>query len=321
MTNRLRVLITDRAWPDCEIERGIFSRIGAEIIEAPDANESTLVKLAVDVDAILTCWATVTPKVIHAAKRCKVISRFGIGLDNICLRTADELKIPVTYVPDYCIEEVADHTLALLLAMSRKIAFYHHRSKRLEYDRQAGPPLRRLSSQTLGLIGFGRIGLLVYRKATAMGLNVIAHSPSGNNRGTGCQMVALETLLSESDFVSLHLPLTDESRGLLSAAEFLTMKRTAFLINTSRGAMIDHDDLWSAIQNNELAGAALDVFDPEPPDLSQPLFCDERVIVTPHVAFLSEESLRELRRRTCEQTVQALQSLKPDNLANPSVWP
>jgi D-3-phosphoglycerate dehydrogenase / 2-oxoglutarate reductase len=320
MTNRLRVLITDRAWPDCEIERGIFSRIGAEIIEAPDVNESTLEELAADVDAILTCWATVTPKVIHAAKRCKVISRFGIGLDNICLKTADELKIPVTYVPDYCIEEVADHTLALLLAMSRKIAFYHHRSKQQEYDRQAGPPLRRLSSQTLGLIGFGRVGVLVFRKATALGLNVIAHSPSGNHRGTGCQMVDRENLLSESDYVSLHLPLTDESRGLLSTAEFHAMKRTAFLINTSRGAMIDHDELWRAIQNNELAGAALDAFDPEPPDLSQPLFCDERVIVTPHAAFLSEESLRELRRRTCEQTVQALQGLKPDYLANPSVW-
>ncbi|GAB4151055.1 MAG: C-terminal binding protein [Planctomycetaceae bacterium] len=321
MSTGFRILITDRAWPNCEIERELFSQIGAEIIEAPATDEATLSSLAADVDAILTCWAEVTPAVIQASPNCRVISRFGIGLDNICLETATSRQIPVTYVPDYCLEEVAEHTLALLFSLGRKIAFYHQQAKQNIYDRQAGPELRRMSEQTLGLVGFGRIAQTVFRKAQSLGFTVVAHSLSGNDRGTGCRMVDLEELLRTSDYVSLHLPLTERSHRMFGADQFQMMKSSAFLINTSRGGLIDHAALWEAIQEGELAGAGLDVFDPEPPDLSDPLFQDERVIVTPHAAFLSRESLVELRRRTCEQTIQVLQGEKPAHLANPQVWP
>lgn len=320
MPPAFRVLITDRAWPDCAIEREILAEVGAEIIEAPTADEATLAELAGDVDAIGTCWAQVTSHVIRSASRCRVVARFGIGLDNICVETASALGIPVTYVPDYCVPDVSDHTLALLYACARKIGFYHHRTKQGEYRLQAGASMSRLSGQVLGLVGFGHIGRAVFQKARALGLEVIAHTPSGENHGTDCRMVSFEELLEQSDFVSLHLPLTDQSRFLLGRSEFERMKSIAFLINTSRGPLIDQEALGDALQRGELAGAGLDVFDPEPPDLSQPLCQDERVIVTPHAGFLSVESLRELRTRTARQIVHVLQGLQPEHVVNPQVY-
>jgi D-3-phosphoglycerate dehydrogenase len=262
----------------------------------------------------------VTEAVIRAAPRCRIVARFGIGLDNIAVAVASELGIPVTYVPDYCVEEVSDHTLALLLACARKVAFFHHRTKHGEYLLQAGPAMHRLSGQTLGLLGLGRIGQAVSRKARALGINVLASTPSGDDYGSGCAMVSFANLLEASDFVSLHLPASEQTQGIMGAAEFKRMKRSAYLINTSRGTLVDHAALWSAVQTGEIAGAALDVFDPEPPDLSAPLFSDNRVIVTPHAAFLSQESLDELRTRTAEQIAQALQGLRPENVVNPQVY-
>jgi D-3-phosphoglycerate dehydrogenase len=316
-TARYRVLLTDRAWPDTTIERGILEPIGAELFEAPDARESTLAALAADADAVITNWAGVTEAVVRAARRCRVISRTGIGLDNIAVATATELKIPVTNVPDYCVGEVADHALALLLACSRNVAFFHARMKRGEYGLQKAPAMPRLSGKRLGLIGMGQIGRNVAGKARALGLEVVAYTPSGNDHGTGCRMLPLDALLAESDFVSLHAPLTAATRHLLGRPQFARMKRSAYVINTARGGLIDHAALWDALQNGALAGAALDVFDPEPPDLSSPLLRDERVIVTPHAAFASQESLVELRTRVARQVADVLTGRRPENVVNP----
>ena len=315
-----RLLLTDRPWPDCETERQILAAVGVELIEPPDHEERTLLALAPDVDAIGTCWAPVSGDVIRAAPRLRIVARFGIGLDNLDVAAATARGIPVTNVPDYCVSEVSDHTLALLLACARKIAFFHHRTKHGEYDLQAGPPPRRLTGQTLGLIGLGRIATAVAAKAQTLGLNVLAHNRSGNNHGTGLRIVPLSELLERSDFVSLHLPLTPETRGLLGAAEFRHMQPFAWLINTSRGGLIDHHALWQALQTGQLAGAALDVFDPEPPDLTLPLFRDERVILTPHAAFLSAESLHELRTRATHQIAAALTGRQPPNVVNPQIY-
>jgi len=316
---RYRVLLTDRAWPDAEVEREILASADAELIEAPQTDEATLVALAQDCDAIATCWAEVTDAVVRAAPRCRVIARLGIGLDNIAVATATELGIPVTNVPDYCVDEVAEHTLALILACSRRIAVFDARAKRGEYDRLVEPPLRRLAGQALGLVGFGRIGEAVFHRAKALGLNVMAHTRSGNNRGTDCTMVGLPQLLEQSDYVSLHAPLTEQTRGLIAAAEFDRMKSTAYLVNTSRGGLVDHQALWSAVRDGVIAGAALDVFDPEPPDLTQPLYRHERVLVTPHAAFLSAESLQNLRERAAAQVADVLQNRRPEHVANPEV--
>lgn len=320
MSDQFRVLITDRAWPDCSIERQILSQVGAEVVEAPNGDEPTLCALARDVDAIGACWAKVTSAVIRHAPRCRAIARFGIGLDNICIETATARNIPVTFVPDYCVPEVSDHALALVLACSRKVAFYHARTKAGEYQLQAGPTMRRLSGQVLGLIGLGRIGRAVVPKARAFGLDVVAWTLSGNDHQTGCRMLPLETLLEVSDFVSLHVPLAETSRHLIGREQLQRMKPTAYLINTSRGPLVDPQALSDALRGNWIAGAALDVFDPEPPDLLDPLYADERVIVTPHAAFFSAESVEELRTRAASQIAEALQGRRPEHVVNPQVY-
>lgn len=317
---RFRVLLTDRAWPDADIERAILADAGAELIEAPTGDDATLMALAAEVDAIATNWAKVTANVVQAAARCRVISRIGIGLDNIAVETATQRNIPVTNVPDYCVSEVADHALALLLACARGVAFHHHRTKQGEYNLQAGPPMRRLQGQVLGLVGLGHIGRNFAPKARALGLDVVAHTLSGSDHGTGCGMGTLDELIAMSDYISLHVPLTPATRGLFRLPQFERMKRTAYLINTSRGALLDNADLQTALQRDLLAGAALDVFDPEPPDLSLPLYRDERVIVTPHAAFVSQESLIELRTRVARQIADVLQGRRPAGVVNPEVY-
>ncbi len=322
MNRQFRVLITDRAWPDCSIEREILGPIGAEVIEAPHGDEETLRELARarNVDAIGTCWAHVTERVIRAAPNCRIVARFGIGLDNISVETATALGIPVTNVPGYCVSEVTDHALALILACARRITFFHSRTKAGEYRLAAAAPMKRLTEATLGLVGFGRIAQALLPKARGIGFRVIAYSRHADDHGTGCEMVSLEELLSQSDFISLHLPLVDATHGLIGDRELARMKPTAYLINTSRGALTDQAALWRAISSQKIAGAALDVFEPEPPDLSQPLFRDERVIVTPHAAFLSAESLQDLRLRASRQIAEALQGRRPENVVNGEVY-
>ena len=174
MADGFRVLITDRAWPDSQIEQEILREVGAEVLDAPDASESTLLDLASGVDAIAACWAQVTLRLLDAAPNCRIVARFGIGLDNIPVDACTQRHIPVTFVPDYCIPEVADHTIALLLSAVRKTAFFHLNTKQGEYQLAAGPPLRRLSGLTLGLVGLGRIARAVVPRARALGLNVVA---------------------------------------------------------------------------------------------------------------------------------------------------
>jgi D-3-phosphoglycerate dehydrogenase len=317
MSARFRVLLTDRAWPDADLEREVLRGVDAELIEAPASDEGTLIQLAGDVDAIATNWARITDAVIRGCPRCRIVARLGIGIDNIAVETATELGIPVTNCPDYCVAEVSDHALGLLLACARRIGFFHLRTKRGEYDLNAAPLMRRLSEQTVGLVGLGRIGQALAGKLRALGTKLLACSPSGSDHGTGCRMVSLDELLQESDYVSLHAPLTPQTRKLIGRPQLARMKSTAYLINTSRGGLVDAEALWEALRENRLAGAGLDVFDPEPPDLLHPLYQDERVIVTPHAAFVSAESLAQLRRQAMSQVAQALRGERPHNVINP----
>lgn len=315
-----RVLVTDYAWPDLAIETRILAECDAEVVAARDGSEATLTEYATDADAIMTCWAQVTEAVVLAAPRLQTIARYGIGLDNIAVAAATARGIPVSYVPDYCVEEVADHALALLLACTRNVAFFHHRTKSGEYPLKAGRPMRRLRGQVLGLVGLGRTARALAAKARGVGLEVIAWSRSGDERNTGVPRVAFDELLARSDYVSLHLPMTASTARLIDAQALRKMKPTAFLINTARGGLVDHQALLSALEAGALAGAALDVFDPEPPDLAQPLFRDERVIATPHAAFLSVESLEELRTRTARQVADVFEGRRPENVVNPEVY-
>ncbi|QDU07606.1 C-terminal binding protein [Gimesia aquarii] len=317
MSAKFRVLITDRAWPDCEVERKELALVDAEVIEAPPgADEQTLIEYATGVDAIATCWAPVTEAVIAAAPRCKTIARLGIGLDNIDVKYASSKKIPVTNVPDYCIPEVADHAIALMLASLRNVAFFHHQTKQGIYDLAVAPIPHRVSTLTMGVFGFGLTGQAVAARVRAFGMNVIANNSSGNDYGTGTTMVSFSDLLVQSDVISIHAPLTDATHHQFDESAFEQMKSTALIINTSRGGLIDFSALKSAIQNEQIAGAALDVFDPEPPDLNDPFFKDKRVIATPHAAFISQESLDELRQQAARQVADILVGRETTNVVN-----
>ncbi|MBI1899785.1 MAG: C-terminal binding protein [Planctomycetia bacterium] len=309
-----RVLLTDFAWPDVRVEEAVLAEAGIELVVAPCADEATLVALAGDVQGILTCWARVPAAVIDAARQCRVVSRLGVGLDNIDVAAARRRGIIVTNVPDYCQTEVAEHTLALVLALGRRVTEFFRRGQSGIYDREIAPPLRRIKGQVLGLVGCGSIGRQVARKAQGLGMTILAVTRGGGELPAGVVRVGLDELLAKSDYVSLHLPLSDETRHILGADALRRMKPTAFLINTARGGLVDHAALAAALARGELGGAALDVQDPEPPDLSQPPFSDPRVIVTPHVAFLSEESLLELRTRACRQVVDCLAGRRPENV-------
>ena len=340
--SKFRVLLTDYAWADLEIERRTLAEVDAELIIAPAQDETTLIQAAAEVDAIMTCWAKVTPRVLAASPKLRIVSRLGIGLDNIDVAWCSAHGVPVTNVPDYCVDEVAEHTIALVLGLARKVAWYHHETKQGRYQLQSGPALRRVAGQTLGIIGLGNIGRQVARRAEALGLKVIAAARRDGSTGSvatgasstgsgsiGSSAVDIATpgsgvvtrlplaeLLATSDYVSLHLPLVPNTRRMIGANELRRMKPTAYLINTSRGGLVDHAALAEALVAGRLAGAALDVQDPEPPDLSQPPYNDPRVIVTPHAAFVSIESLLDLRRRTALQVATRLNGGQPENIVN-----
>src|SRR5262245_1575818 len=317
--SKFKVLLTDYAWPDLNIEQTILAQYGAELVVAPDREIETLKRLAADVDAIMTNWSDVPAELIDAAPKCRIISRLGIGLDNIDVAHATARGIPVTNVPDYCLIEVAEHTLALIMALARKIGIYQENKLANKYDLPAGFPLRRIEGQTLGIVGLGQIGRRVAEMARAIGMKVLATSRSRRESHPHIRWTELDELLTESDFVSLHVPLKSETRHIMSAPQLALMKPSAFLINTSRGGLVDHAALAAALKRNALAGAALDVQEREPCDLSQPPYNDPRVIVTPHAAFYSEESVAELRTRVAHQVGTRFAGGRPENVVNPSV--
>jgi D-3-phosphoglycerate dehydrogenase / 2-oxoglutarate reductase len=311
-----KALYTDYPWSDVDLERSILAEVDCELIVSPDNKEATLASLAPGVDTILTCWAPVTAKVIDAADRCRHIARTGIGLDNIDVKRATERGIVVTNVPDYCINEVAEHTLALIFALGRNITGYHLATKNGQYDLVAGLPAERISGKTLGIIGLGQIGKILAERAAAVGMRVV-----GTNRSrqtpAGVEWLPLEELLAVSDYVSVQAPLTPETRHLINRDTLRRMKPSAYLINTSRGGLVDHAALAEALAENRIAGAGLDVQDHEPPDLSQPPYNDPRVIVTPHVAFYSSQATDELRTRVGRQAAVFLRGERPENVVNP----
>jgi D-3-phosphoglycerate dehydrogenase / 2-oxoglutarate reductase len=313
-----RVLVTDYAWPNLDIEREILSRAGASLVEARTASEEELLPLAAGLDGILTCWKKVPESVVQAARKCVAIGRYGIGLDNIPVRLATAQGIIVTNVPAYCLEEVSDHAMALLLSAARKVTAFDRAIKSGSYNLQAGTPLYRLRGRTLGIVGFGKIGQVLARKAQAFGLNVIAFDvrPLPD---TGVPLVPFGELLARSDYVSIHVPLTEGTRGLFNADAFARMKLGAVLINTARGEIVDEPALLAALDAGPIGGAALDVLAQEPPDPANPLIRHPKVIVTPHAAFNSEESLVDLKATAAEQMAAVLTGRVPENIVNPEV--
>ena len=318
-----KVLVTDYVWPSIEPEKAVLAEIGAELVVAPDGSEDTLADLARDVDGILTCFAQVTDKVLRSAAKCIVVGRYGVGVDNIAVDAATELGMAVTYVPDYCVEEVSDHVMGLLLTWNRRVAHFDRLVKTTGWGSLSlTMPILRLRGKKLGIVGFGRIGQVVCRKALAFGLEVLTCDPfvpAETATQLGASMVNMQELLRESDFVTLHSPLIPETRNMIGAAELDLMKPTAFLINCARGPLIDEQALYEALKNNHIGGAGLDVLVEAHPAPDHPLLGLENAIITPHVAFFSEEAVLELEERAAGEVAAVLQGRMPENLVNRDV--
>lgn len=317
-----KVLITDYVWPSVEPERQVLAEVGAELTVAETGDENELLTLAPTVEGILTCWKPVTDRVIRTATRCQVIARYGIGLDNIDVETATENGILVTNVPAYCVDEVSDHAMALLLACARKIPLFNKAVKSGTWDQNIGQQMYRLSGKTLGIVGFGHIGQAVIPKAKAFGLNVHIYSPRTSPdliQSHSAEKVSFQELLKMSDFITIHAPLTHETKHMFSHDEFSTMKNTAYLINTARGGIVNTIALTNALQNSEIAGAGLDVLETEPPEVNETLLTLDNVVITPHAAFVSEESILELEVTAATCVAQVLSGQLPKSVVNPTV--
>ena len=317
-----RILITDIAWPDLAIEKEVLAAVGGEVMVAGGGSADEIIALAPQADAILTCWKDVPAEALDIAPNCRVVSRYGIGLDNIPIGRATELGMLVTNVPDFCLEEVSDHVMALLLATARQLFPLARTAERSDWTRETPRPIPRVKGQTLGLIGFGNIARALVPKALGFGLRVMAYTPRlrPEDAPQGVEVTnELATLLAASDYVSIHSPLTEETAHLIDDAALAQMKPNALLINTSRGGVIDERALVQALKEGRIAGAALDVTDPEPPSADNPLLRLENVIVTPHAAFYSVAATAELARKAAENVVTVLRGEVPKTLVNADV--
>jgi D-3-phosphoglycerate dehydrogenase len=318
------VVFTDHTFDDLDIEREILREVDAELIDA-EARDAPLEAVLADVDpdGVIVMYADVDADLLDTMPNCRVVSRTGIGFDNVDLDAATERGVYVTNVPDYCIPEVSDHTIALLLALERRIVDYNERVKAGEWDEHAGRTMRRIDGGTLGLIAFGDIAHAVAEKAGAFGMDVIAHDPYLDESDVADTNVTLvddrAELLAASDAVSLHAPLTPATEGLIGADELAQMKETAFLLNTARGGIVDEDALAEAIRAGDIAGAGLDVLAEEPPNEDSPLLDLDDVILTPHAAYNSAESVVELREKAARNVATTLAGEVPPYVVNEAV--
>ena len=316
------ILITDHPAPNVDIEGDVLSRIGGRLLVAESGTEGELLRLAPEADAIMTCFARVSSDVVLAATRLQVIGRYGVGVDNIAVKTASERGVIVANVPSYCVDEVAEHTIALLFALARRITRYNTAVRSGNWALATGMPIHRLVGKSLGIIGFGRIGRAVAERGRALGLRVMAFDPRAPDRAFTSRTVErsnLDDLLSEADIVSLHTPLTPETHYLIDSKRLGQMKPTAILINTSRGGVIDLEALERALKSGVIAGAGLDVFEPETLAQDHPILSFDSVIATPHVAFYSEESIGHLQRLAAENVAAVFDGRLPASIVNPDV--
>jgi D-3-phosphoglycerate dehydrogenase len=316
------VLVTDQVFGGVEGERRALADAGYELVESPDTDEATLVELARGADALMVCFAPVGEPVVAAAAEggCRIIARYGIGVDNVDVDAATRAGIPVTNVADYCLDEVADHAMALLLAAARRVlpAALSVREGDWTFPKEG---VRRVRGRRLALLGVGRIGSRVATRAQAFGLDVVGFDPFVSDWSAVDAEPAdsLEEAVAEADFVSLHAPLTDETRHMVDAEAIGLMRRAPVIVNTSRGGLVDLEAATRALDEGRLAGLALDVTEPEPLPEDHPLRAHPRALVTPHMSFHSEEASEDLQRRTVEEVIRTLGGERPQSPVNPEV--
>lgn len=322
---RFKVVITDFDYGDNDIERAILEPVGARVVALQAKSEADLLADAADCDAIMNQYARVGSSVIAAMRQCKVIARYGVGVDIVDVESATARGILVTNVRDYCTEEVADHAIALWMTLARKLPQYDRATHAGVWRWQSGQPVHRLRGRTMGIVSFGKIGQAIADRARAFGVEVIAYDPyldAERIAALGARKVGKDELLALSDYVMMQVPMTPETRHFLGPDEFARIKPGAFIINTGRGPTIDNKALYEALVSGRVAGAGLDDPEEEPAKrkawnpADNPLFSHPNVVVTPHAAYYSEESIRLAREIAASEVARVLTGERPKNPVN-----
>lgn len=317
--NKPKVVITDYYYESIQQEAAVMAEIGAELRDYHCQTEDEVIAAAAGCDALICQFAPITRKVIESLDKCKVIVRYAIGVDNIDVAAAEERGIYVCNVPDYGIDEVSNHAIALLLDCAKKLTYLAGQVKQGNCSYTTVKPLYRMEGKTLGLMGFGRIPRLVAKKMAGFGVHIIAYDPMMNKeqaRELGVTPVSFDQLLRESDYLSVHCPLTADTHHLFNEAAFRVMKPTAIFINTARGAVVNEADLIHALEKGEIAMAGIDVTETEPIPVGHPLLKLDNAVVTPHVAWYSEEAVQSLQLKAAQEAARVLMGQPPLNPVN-----
>lgn len=320
--NKFKVVVTDYTYQNLDIERKLLARPDIELLDYHFRSEDEVIAIAADCDVLVVQYSSITRKVIESLKHCKMIIRYAIGVDNIDLQAATEKGIYIANVPDYGIDEVAAHTVTLLLAAARKLPQTIKTIADKKWDYSLIKPLHRTLGSRLGLVGLGRIPCDVAKKMSGFGMDIVAYDPYADKaraEEAGVTLVSFEELVTTSDYISIHCPLTDETRGMFDKDVFAKMKNTAILVNTARGAVVNEADLAQACANGSICGAAVDVTEQEPIPLDSPLLALDNVIVTPHLAWYTEESIDTLKTKIAQEVLRVLDGEVPVNLVNKAV--
>ena len=321
--SKFKVMVTDYEYETLEYEEKVLGEIDAQFLKAQARTEEEVIEAAPkDVDGLLVQYAEIGEKVFEALPDLKVVARYGIGVDTVDLEAATEHGVKVVNVAEYCQDEVSDQAFALLLACARKTVLLNNDVKAGNWDFNVGKPIYRLRGSTLGIIGFGKIPRKLAEKAAAFGFELLAYDPFVDEevaKKYEVELVELDELMKESDFVSVHAPLNENTKHMVSTKEFKLMKESAFIINTARGAVIDEAALIEALENEELAGAGLDVTEQEPIEKDNPLLDMDNVIINPHVGWYSEDAQVELQTRAAKGVADVLVGNKPKYLVNQDV--
>jgi D-3-phosphoglycerate dehydrogenase len=305
------IVISDCDHDSVDIEKRILNQKDINFRLEQCASEDDVIEKCRDADVIINQYVPITRKVMENIPKLKMVIRYGVGVDNVDVDSATDLGIQICNVPDYGTNEVADHALALMLALTRKIVIMNNYTKNVKWDYVRAIPVRRISSLTVGVIGLGRIGLNFAGKAKALGCRIIGYDPfyKKTKQNEFVTQVTMDEILENSDVISIHCPL-ENNENLINRKSFKKMKNTSFIINAARGGIINEEDLKEAIENKEIAGAALDCLENEGREANRDLLKYENVIVTPHMAWYSEEAYHDLERKVAEESLKFVRGEK-----------
>lgn len=319
-----KIVITDYEFPDLKPELDVLDGHDIELVTGPFASREDLVAACEDADAVINQYTIIDHEFITRLSKCRVICRYGIGVNTIDVPSATAAGIMVANVPDGSLDDVSDHAAALILSLSRGLGKYDRALRAGQWNYQSAAPLHRLRGGVLGLVGFGNIPQRLAAKMRAFGMEPIAYDPyltAEQAEELGVRPVDLADLMRLSDVVSVHAPLTESTRGLIGRPELESMKPSAFLVNTSRGGIVDEDTLADVLRTGSIAGAGLDVFSHEPLPANHEFGSLDNTVLSPHCAWYSEESEVEIRSKTARNALEALTNGRPVYLVNTEVEP